>query len=216
MELQVVGKQWMWKIQHPQGRREINELHVPIGQPVRLRMISEDVIHSFYIPAFRIKQDVLPGRYASLWFKAIRPGTYHLFCAEYCGTNHSKMAGSVYAMEPADYAAWIAQPANPPQANGAKLFTQFRCGSCHRRGGLPGCPPLNGLAGSAVALSDGRIVTADDAYLRESILDPLKKIAAGCQPLMPTFQGQLDEEQIFQLIDYIKSLPGEGDDQGSL
>jgi cytochrome c oxidase subunit 2 len=208
MELHVVGKQWMWKIQHPGGRSEINELHVPTGRPIRMRMISEDVIHSFYIPAFRVKQDVLPGRYSTLWFEPTRPGEYYLFCAEYCGTDHANMSGRVHVMQPADYAAWLSgSTADLPPVVGEKLFTQFRCHTCHHEGAEPRCPPLKGLFGTTVALADGRTVPADDSYLRESIVNPLAKVAAGFQPVMPTYQGQLTEQQVFQLIEYIKSLP---------
>jgi cytochrome c oxidase subunit 2 len=205
--LQVVGKQWMWKIQHPQGRSEINELHVPLGQPVRLNMISEDVIHSFYLPAFRVKMDVLPGRYSTLWFKATRQGEYYLFCAEYCGTDHAKMSGRVYVMKPADYAAWLAgATTEPPQVAGAKLFTQYRCHTCHTEASGAPCPSLKELFGHTVALADGRTVTADETYLRESIINPMAKIVAGFQPVMPTYQGQLSEERVQQLIEYLKSL----------
>jgi cytochrome c oxidase subunit II len=209
IELQVVGKQWMWKIYHPQGRSEIDELHIPIGRPIRLRMISEDVIHSFFVPAFRAKMDVLPNRYTELWFEATRPGQYRLFCAEYCGTEHANMAGRVYAMEPEEYAAWLsgASTADAPKTTGEALFAQYRCQNCHHEGtGLQG-PSLHGLYGGQAALADGKVVTADETYLRESIVDPTAKVAAGYAPLMPTYQGQLSEEQMFQLIEYIKSLP---------
>jgi cytochrome c oxidase subunit 2 len=207
LEIQVVGKQWMWKTQHPQGRREINELHIPTDKPIRLRMISEDVIHSFYVPAFRVKQDVLPGRYSSLWFEATRPGKYHLFCAEYCGTDHANMSGHVYAMKPADYAEWLAGGEDqPPTTAGEELFTRFRCHTCHFQGPDARCPMLENLFGSTVQLTDGRTVAADEQFLRESIMDPGAKVVAGFQPLMPTYQGQLTEEQVFQLVEYIKSL----------
>jgi cytochrome c oxidase subunit II len=207
IELQVVGKQWMWKIQHPQGRSEINELHVPIDQPIRLRMISEDVIHSFYIPAFRVKMDVLPGRYSSLWFRPTRLGEYFLFCAEYCGTDHAKMSGRVHVMGQAEYAAWLAGSKDePPEASGARLFTQYRCHTCHHEDPDARCPSLKGLFGSTVQLADGSRVPADTDYLRESIVDPMKKVTAGFQPVMPTYSKQLTEEQIMQLIEYIKSL----------
>jgi cytochrome c oxidase subunit 2 len=207
IELNVVGKQWMWKVQHPQGRSEINELHVPLGQPVLLHLISEDVIHSFYLPAFRVKMDVLPDRYHSLWFEATKPGVYHLFCAEYCGTEHADMRGLVHVMQPADYAAWLAGgDQQPPVTAGEELFTRFRCDTCHYQGGQPRCPPLANVFGQPVQLTDGQIVTADEAYLRESILTPAAKVVAGYQPVMPTFEGQLSEEQIFHLIEYIKSL----------
>jgi cytochrome c oxidase subunit 2 len=215
IELTVIGKQWMWKIKHPQGRGEINEMHVPVGQPVLLRMISEDVIHSFYLPAFRVKMDVLPGRYTSLWFQATKPGVYHLFCAEYCGTEHADMRGRVYVMQPAEYAEWLAGgEEQPPVTAGEELFTRFRCDTCHFQGGQPRCPSLASLFGQPVQLSDGQVVTADEAYLRESILNPAAKVVAGYQQIMPTFEGQLSEEQIFHLIEYIKSLSVMPDDTG--
>jgi cytochrome c oxidase subunit 2 len=216
LDVQVVAKQWMWKIQHPQGRSEINELHLPVGQPVRLRMISEDVIHSFFVPQFRVKMDVLPGRYTSLWFEATQPGTYNLFCAEYCGTEHAGMAGRVIAMQPADYANWLAggriSEVTPP--SGAELFAQFRCQQCHRSAGPSHGPSLAGLYGATVVLADGRTLQADDNYLRESIVNPMARVTVGFQPLMPTYQGQLTEEQVFKLIDYIKSLPAGGAEGG--
>jgi cytochrome c oxidase subunit 2 len=211
IELQVVGKQWMWKIHHPQGRSEINELHVPIGRPIRLKMISEDVIHSFFLPDFRVKMDVLPGRYTEMWFEATKLGEYHLYCAEYCGTEHADMRGRVVAMEPADYVDWLARGASePPQTAGNRLFTQLRCNTCHSENSELRSPPLDGLSGSSVALADGTTARADDAYLRESIVNPMAKVTAGYQPLMPTYQGQLSEEQLLQLIAYIKSLPPRG------
>lgn len=207
IELKVVAKQWMWKIQHPQGRSEINELHVPLGQPVVLRMISEDVIHSFYVPAFRAKMDVLPQRYTSMWFEATQPGEYHLFCAEYCGTDHADMRGRVFVMEPAEYAAWLeGGDEQPPVAAGAELFTRYRCDTCHFLGDPPRCPSLVNLFGQPVQLADGELVSADEQYIRESIVKPAAKVVAGYQPIMPTFEGQLSEEQIFQLIEYVKSL----------
>jgi cytochrome c oxidase subunit 2 len=215
IELNVLGKQWMWKIQHPQGRSEINELHVPLGRPVLLRMISEDVIHSFYIPAFRVKMDVLPDRYHSLWFEATKPGVYHLFCAEYCGTEHSAMRGRVYVMPPADYAVWLAGgEQQPPVTAGEELFTRFRCDTCHFQGDQPRCPSLANLFGQQVRLADGQVVSADEQYLRESIVDPAARVVAGYQPIMPTFEGQLSEEQIFQLIEYIKSLSVKPEETG--
>lgn len=207
IEISVVGKQWMWRIQHPRGRSEINELHVPVGQPVMLRMISEDVIHSFYLPAFRVKMDVLPDRYTSLWFQATKPGVYHLFCAEYCGTDHSDMSGRVVVMQPAEYADWLSGgDEQPTTTTGEELFTRFRCDTCHYQGDQPRGPSLANLFGQPVRLADGTVVTADEAYLRESILNPAAKVVAGFQPLMPTFKGQLSEEQVFHLIEYIKSL----------
>ena len=219
LQVNVVGKQWMWKLQHLEGRREINELHVPVGRPVKLTLTSEDVIHSFYVPAFRIKQDAVPGRYTTTWFEATQVGEYHLFCAEYCGTVHSGMIGKVVVMDPADYQAWlagegtsgagIANAATGPMSvtsAGEGLFGQLGCATCHQpQGGALG-PSLVGVAGKTVALEGGASVTADDDYLRESILTPQAKVVAGYKPLMPTFKGQVSEEQILQLLSYIKSL----------
>ena len=208
MEIFAVGKQWMWKVQHMDGQREINELHVPVGRPVKLIMGSEDVLHAFYIPAFRVKADVIPGRYNTLWFTATKPGTYHLFCAEYCGTRHSGMIGSVIAMEPADFQAWLSggRTEDSPVASGAKLFTDMLCATCHQ-GEVQGRGPLlQGLYGTSVQLQDGRRVVADDAYIRESIVNPQAKVVAGFAPIMPTFQGLVTEEQLLQLIAYVKSL----------
>jgi cytochrome c oxidase subunit 2 len=208
MDVRVVAKQWMWKFQHASGRREINTLHVPLGQPVKLMMISEDVIHSLYVPAFRIKQDVLPGRYSACWFEATRTGEFHLFCAEYCGTNHSRMTGSVVVMEPSEYENWLGGGKNElPAVAGKRLFEELRCASCHQPdGGMARCPPVVGIFGREVKLAGGATVTADEEYLRESILRPNAKVVAGFQPLMPSFDGQVDEEQLIQLIAYIKSL----------
>jgi cytochrome c oxidase subunit 2 len=210
VEFTAIGKQWMWKVQHPDGQREINTLHVPMGQAIKMRLASEDVIHSFYIPAFRIKQDAVPGRYTSLWFKAEKPGTYHLFCAEYCGTEHSRMIGSVIVMEQRDYENWLAggTAGKSMVAAGADLFTARACVTCHRA--TPGItqrgPKLEGVYGSQVKLADGRTVVADDNYLRESILNPTAKVVAGYDPVMPAFQGQVTEEQLAQLIAYVRSL----------
>lgn len=209
MEMYVVGKQWMWKIQHPEGNREINELHVPIGRPVKLVMTSQDVIHSFYIPAFRVKQDVLPGRYSTLWFQATKAGEYHLFCAEYCGTGHSHMIGRVVVMEPAEFENWLAatQPAGSSMANtGEQVFQHFACNACHKDEDLGRGPSLHGLYGKTVQLQGGGIVVADQDYIRESILDPSVKITAGYRPIMPTYKGQMSSEQVAQLIEYIRSL----------
>jgi len=216
LDIDVIGKQWMWKLQHPLGRREINELHVPIGQPVRLNMISQDVIHSFYVPAFRIKQDVLPGRYTRTWFQATTPGEYHLFCAEYCGTNHSQMIGRVVVMTPADYQAWLSGETStlPPAVAGERLFEDFRCGSCHAGGGKQSRgPALAGLFGQTVTLTDGSSVVVDENYIRESILRPQAKVVAGFQPIMPTFEGQIGEEGLMHLVAYIKSLGPQGGSQ---
>jgi cytochrome c oxidase subunit 2 len=208
LPIYVVGKQWMWKLQHMEGQREINELHVPMGRPVRLTMTSEDVIHSFFIPAFRVKQDVVPGRYSTLWFEPTKPGTYHLFCAEYCGTKHSGMIGWIHVMEPQDYEAWLSGGAMGSLAeNGQRLFQSLACGNCHKLDGTQGrCPNLVGLFGSTVQLTGGGTVKADEAYIRESILRPAAQVVAGFQPIMPTFQGLVTEEEVLQLVEYIKSL----------
>ena len=213
-EVYVVAKQWMWKLEHMEGQREINELHVPVGQNVKLIMTSQDVIHSFFIPAFRLKQDVLPGRYTTLWFRATKPGTYHLFCAEYCGTQHSGMGGSVIVMEPAQYQAWTnGGSTGPLSATGEKIFSELGCVTCHRSDGQGRGPSLQGVFGSRVTLEDGRTLVADENYLRESILEPGAKIVRGYKPVMPTFQGLVGDEQINALVAYIKSLtpakPGE-------
>jgi cytochrome c oxidase subunit II len=216
----AVGKQWMWKLQHMEGQREINELHIPVGVPVKVTMTSEDVIHSFYVPAFRTKQDVLPGRYTTTWFQATKPGKYHLFCAEYCGTKHSGMIGWVYAMEPQDYQAWLSggAPEGSMASGGEKLFQDLGCSNCHRTDAQGRCPNLVGLFGTNVQLAGGGLVKADEAYIRESILNPNAKVVAGYQPIMPTFQGLVTEEGVTQLIEYIKSmgrLPGAGAPIGS-
>jgi cytochrome c oxidase subunit II len=212
MEVYVVGKQWMWKVQHMDGQREINELHVPVGRPVKLIMGSEDVLHSYYIPDFRVKADVIPGRYNVLWFTATKPGTYHLFCAEYCGTKHSGMVGSVIAMEPQEFQNWLAGgPASEsPVAAGEKLFTDLACITCHTNDASARGPVLQNLFGHQVQLQDGSTVVADEAYIRESIVNPQAKIVAGFQPIMPTFQGLVSEEQLLQLIAYVKSLGQQG------
>ncbi len=208
IEISVVGKQWMWKIQHSDGQREINELHVPVGRPVRLTMTSEDVIHDFFVPAFRMKQDVVPGRYATAWFQATRPGRYHLFCSQYCGTKHSGMIGWIDVMEPVAYQAWLSGGAGGESlaATGAKLFVQHACNTCHRPDSLARGPNLEGLFGRTVQLADGRTLVADESYIRESIVNPNAKLVAGFQPLMPTFQGLISEEGLLQLVAYIKSL----------
>lgn len=208
LEISVVGKQWMWKIQHPTGEREINELHVPVGEPVKLTMTTEDVIHSFYIPAFRLKQDVVPGRFTAMWFEATKVGEYHLFCAEYCGTDHSGMGGTVYVMDPADYERWLAggETGESPVAVGERLFDSRGCRGCHEEGPRQRGPSLAGVFGSEVELASGETVMADEEYLRESILDPNAKMVAGYRPLMPTFRGQLSDEAVMALIAYIRTL----------
>ena len=208
MEIYVVGKQWMWKAQHMDGAREINELHVPIGKPVKLIMGSEDVIHSFFIPNFRVKADVIPGRYNTMWFTATKPGKYHIFCTQYCGTKHSAMIGWVTAMKPADYQAWLSggSTSGTLAEAGQKLFTDLSCITCHMENAQGRGPVLKGLYGKQVLLANGQTVTMDDAYIRESILNPQAKVVAGFQPIMPTFQGLVTEEQLLQLIAYVKSL----------
>ena len=207
-EYLATGKQWMWKFQHPEGHREINTLHVPIGERIKITMTSEDVIHSFFVPAFRVKRDVLPGRYTSVWFEATKPGEYHLFCAEYCGSEHARMVGTVYVMEPDDYQVWLsgATPGATPAAAGEQLFEQYACNTCHEQEGTGRGPSLYGIAGQEVDLAGGRRMERDDAYLRNSILNPAAQMVEGYQPLMPTFQGQINEEGVLQLIDYIKTL----------
>ena len=209
-EVYVVAKQWMWKVEHAEGQREINELHVPVGRDVKLIMTSQDVIHSFYIPAFRIKQDVLPGRYTVEWFKATKPGVYHLFCAEYCGTQHSGMVGSIVVQEPAQYQAWMnSGTSGPLSASGEKVFAELGCSTCHRSDMQGRGPNLQGVFGHPVQLEDGRTVTADENYVRESILDPGSHRLKGFQPIMPTFQGLVTEEQVNALVAYIKSISTE-------
>lgn len=212
-EIYVFGKQWMWQIEHPNGRREINELHVPVGRPVKLRLISEDVIHSFYVPAFRVKQDVLPGRYTTLWFEATKPGQFHLFCAEYCGTNHSTMIGRVVALPPSDYQRWLAGRLDeqPLATQGQWAFERFRCDSCHvDSGGVRRGPVLFGRFGDPVALAGGRTATFDEDYIRESILRPKQKIAAGYPAIMPTYEGQISEQEILAIIAYLKTFESPG------
>ena len=207
----VTAKQWMWKFQHPEGQREINHLHVPAGQPIKLTMTSEDVIHSFFVPAFRVKADVLPGRYTSVWFEGNKTGTFTLFCAEYCGAEHSLMGGSVTIMEPAEYENWLAGVKKGPSvvASGEELFQAKACNTCHRPDTAVQAPILNGIFGKQAELESGKTVTVDANYIRESILNPTAKVVKGYRPLMPTYQGQLSEEEILQLISYIKSLTTE-------
>ena len=225
MEVYVIGKRWMWQVQHANGVRENAELHVPVGRNVVLTMISQDVIHSFFVPAFRIKRDVIPGRYNVVWFTPTKPGKYHLFCAEYCGTQHSRMVGTVYVLEPAEYEKWLAsggemrvgQTASSTGTTagvataslveaGEKLYTQLRCNACHGvKDGTRG-PSHYGLYGKKVKMKDGTTVVADEDYIRESILRPLAKVVDGYEPIMPSYEGLLNEERVLQLVAYIKSL----------
>jgi cytochrome c oxidase subunit 2 len=207
MEISVIGKQWMWKVQHPDGQREINALHVPVGQPVRLTMTSQDVIHDFGIPAFRVKNDVLPGRYTTEWFEATKPGEYHLFCDQYCGTQHSRMVGVVTVLTAEDYQAWLsgARKGETPVAAGQDLFRQYSCVNCHSQQ----APTMANLYMSKVDVWEAgvkRSVVADEAYIRDSIVNPNHQIVDGYQPLMPSFKDTLSEEQIMQLVAYIKTL----------
>src|SRR5438876_2929023 len=209
MEVYVVGKQWMWKFQHTTGQREINELHVPVGRKIKLIMATEDVIHDVFVPAFRIKADVVPGKYTTEWFEATKPGTYNFFCAEYCGMNHSGMRGYVVVMEPTEYENWLSGNAGQtsPAAAGRNLYESLGCVSCHGANAEGGRgPALLGVFGSKVVLNNNSSVVADEGYLRESVLNPQAKIVTGFGPIMPSFQGQISEEQLMQLAAYIKSL----------
>jgi cytochrome c oxidase subunit 2 len=208
LDIYVVGKQWMWKFQHLDGQREINELHVPAGRDVRLIATSEDVIHDWFVPAFRVKADVIPGRYVNIWFRATKPGSYHLFCAEYCGTKHSGMTGQVVVMKPRDYELWLTggETGGTLASAGERLFVDLACNTCHRPDSQGRGPVLDGLIGRTVMLQSGESIVADEAYVRESILNPSTKITAGYQPIMPTFQGLVTEEQVLQIIEYVKSL----------
>src|SRR5258705_4530252 len=208
LNIYVVGKQWMWKFQHLDGQREINELPVPVGRPVKLIMTSEDVIHDVFVPAFRVKADVIPGRYTNIWFNPTKPGRGRLFCAEYCGTRHSGMTGQVVVMDASEYQTWLSggAPEGSLASAGAKLFQDLACNTCHRPDAQGRGPVLEGLFGKTVTLQSGETMTVDEAYVRESILQPAAKVAAGFQPIMPTFQGLVTEEQLLELIEYVKSL----------
>jgi cytochrome c oxidase subunit 2 len=206
MPVYVVAKQWMWKVQHVGGQREINTLHVPLGQPIRLMMTSQDVIHSFYVPAFRVKQDVLPDRYTELWFSATKIGTFHLFCAEFCGTDHSRMGGSVVVQTPADFSQWLrAHAGTGLAAQGAALFRRFGCSGCHDPQSGVHAPDLDDLYGSTVPLADGSQVRADERYLHDAIMLPKSQIAAGYAPIMPSYQDRIDESDVLALVAYLKS-----------
>jgi cytochrome c oxidase subunit 2 len=208
-----VGKQWMWKFQHPGGQREINNLHVPVGRPVRMTLVSQDVIHAFFVPAFRGAQiDVLPSRYTSAWFEATKPGTYHLFCNEYCGTKHSGMIGEVTAMSPDDYEQWLRSSGafGSLATDGQRVFASMGCVTCHTGADNARAPNLYNLFGRMERMSDNRTVLADESYIRESVLNPSAKVVYGYQNIMPTFQGQLNEDEMIQIIEYIKSLTYNG------
>jgi cytochrome c oxidase subunit 2 len=208
LNVYVVGKQWMWKFQHLSGQREINQLHVPVGRPVKLIMTSEDVIHDVFVPGFRVKADVIPGRYTQIWFQPTRPGRYHLFCAEYCGTKHSGMVGEVVVMAPDEFQAWLSggEAEGSLASEGAKLFADLACNTCHRPYVQGRGPVLNGLFGRTVDLEGGGRAVVDEAYIRESIVNPNARITASFQPIMPTYQGVVSEEGLLQLIEYVKSL----------
>ncbi len=210
LELYATGKRWMWRIQHVTGHREINQLHVPVGRPIKVTFTSEDVLHDLYIPAFRVKADAIPGRYSSIWFTPTKTGEYHLFCAEYCGTRHSGMIGTVYVMEPDDYQAWLAGGGltGSMSSRGEQLFQQLACNTCHVTDGSGRGPSLGGVFGSQVSLENGQSVQANESYIRESILTPQNKLVKGYGPIMPTFQGLVNEEGLASLIEYVKSLPG--------
>jgi cytochrome c oxidase subunit 2 len=208
MNIYVVGKQWMWKAEHPGGQHEINSLHVPVGKAVQLTLISQDVFHSFSIPAFRVKREAIPGRYTTVWFEATVPGTYHLFCTQYCGTNHSQMIGDVVVMTPEDYRKWLAESTSGMSLaqNGERLFASLSCAACHNARPDARGPSLANVYGSKLTLSSGGTVTADDAYLREAILNPSQHVTQGFAPIMPTYQGQISEEGVIALLEYIKNL----------
>ena len=208
LQVYAVGKQWMWKFQHTGGQREINELHVPVGRPIKVLVTSEDVLHDLYFPSFRTKIDAIPGRYQTLWFEATKPGRYHIFCAEYCGTKHSGMIGSVIVMEPQQYQDWLAGGGTEGTMaeRGAKLFNDLACNTCHLDSGQGRGPSLKDIVGKPVELAGGQTAVVDEAYLRESILNSQAKIVKGFTPLMPTFQGLVSEEGLAALIEHIKSL----------
>jgi len=209
LEVYATGKRWMWRFQHIDGQREINQLHVPVGRAVKVTFTSEDVLHDLYIPVFRVKADAIPGRYSSIWFKATKTGDFHIFCAEYCGTRHSGMVGQIHVMEPDDYQAWLSGGGltGSLSARGEQLFQQLACNTCHVADGSGRGPVLAGVFGSQVKLEGGRTIVADESYLRESILTPQMKIVQGYGPLMPTFQGLVSEENLMSLIEYVKTLP---------
>jgi len=211
LEVYATGRQWMWKFQHPTGQREINSLHVPVGRPVKITMASEDVIHSLWFPSFRVKMDVLPNRFRTMWFEATKTGSYHIFCAEYCGTKHSGMIGTVVVMEPTEYQRWLAGGSEGSLASqGEKLFAKYACNTCHMDTASGRGPVLAGMYGKTRPLVSGQNVVFDDNYIRESILNPTAKIAAGFQPLMPVFQGQVSEDDLIRLLSYVKSIPAPG------
>ena len=209
LEIYATGKRWMWRFQHLDGQREINQLHVPVGRPIKITFTSEDVLHDLYIPVMRVKADAIPGRYSSIWFTPTKTGEFHIFCAEYCGTRHSGMTGTIYVMAQNDYQAWLTGGGltGSMSARGEQLFQQLACNTCHVSDGSGRGPSLAGVFGSRVRLDNGQTVVVDESYLRESILTPQMKLVSGFQPVMPTFQGLVNEEGVMSLIEYIKSLP---------
>jgi len=208
MNIYVVGKQWMWKAEHPGGQHEINSLHIPTGQPIQLTLISQDVFHSFSIPAFRVKREAIPGRYTTVWFEPTMPGTYHLFCTQYCGTDHSMMVGDIVVLSPEDYKKWLASSTsgNSLAQDGERLFASLSCTACHNTRPDARGPSLANVYGAKLTLTSGQAITADDAYLREAILNPSQHITQGYAPIMPTYQGQISEEGVIALVEYIKHL----------
>lgn len=209
MNIYVVGKQWMWKAEHPGGQHEINALHVPMGKPVQLTMISQDVFHSFSIPDFRVKREVIPGRYSTVWFEATAPGKYHIFCTQYCGTQHSRMIGEVTVLTPDDYDKWTRESTSGMSLaqNGERLFASMGCNSCHSGTAAARGPSLAGVYGSKLTLTNGSQVLVNDAYLRDSILNPSQHVTAGFAPIMPTYQGQISEDGLIDLVEFIKTMP---------
>jgi cytochrome c oxidase subunit 2 len=208
MNIYVVGKQWMWKAEHPGGQHEINALHVPTGRAIQLTLISQDVFHSFSVPAFRIKREAIPGRYTTVWFEATKPGTYHLFCTQYCGSNHSRMDGDVVVQSPEDYRKWLATSTSGMSLaqNGERLFASLSCNACHNARPDARGPSLANVYGSRLTLTTGERIIADDAYLRQSILNPSQHVTQGYAPIMPTYQGRINEEGVIALIEFIKHL----------
>ena len=208
MNIYVVGKQWMWKAEHPGGQHEINALHIPVDRPIQLTLISQDVFHSFSIPAFRVKREAIPGRYTNVWFEATEPGTYHLFCTQYCGTNHSAMVGDIVALSQDDYKKWLAQSTSGMSLaqNGERLFASLSCNACHNGRGDARGPSLANVFGSRLTLANGGTATADEAFLRQAILNPSEHVTQGYAPIMPTYQGQISEDGVIALVEYIKNL----------
>ncbi|WP_428484791.1 cytochrome c oxidase subunit II [Rhodopila sp.] len=213
MQISAIGRQWMWKFEHPGGQAEINNLHLPAGQPIVINMISQDVIHSLYIPAMRIQMETLPDRYTLIWFNSDRPGTYRLYCSEYCGTDHSNMDGLLTIMKPADYQAWLAQSSSGQSlaSAGKALFASYGCSGCHNQQSTVRAPTLAGFYGKPVALADGRTVTADDSFIRGSILDPNKNAVAGYKQVMPSMKGLMSEDDLARVVAYVKARGQQGE-----